>query len=224
MLDLLLAWKYSFWTIAFLIVALDSMVLLAPGEFAYSFGRDRRPRVRIAAMPFLLRARELMFAPAAFFARPYFVSSINAADAGKTQIAELRALAIRQRFIGTCSVLAIVLAFVAGPILTAEIDIGHALLAVLPLVYLNALFALVAFAVARNTWKISPQSLAFIAFEFIVCPFLVVNLNKRLAYRAAAVPNTFQLIGGDDGARSRILANLEYHDIPLAQMNPSQHG
>jgi hypothetical protein len=220
-LDPLLSWKYSFWAVAFLIVAFDSIVLLAPGEFAFSFGRDGRARLRIAAIPFLIRARELIILAVSFFARPYFISSVNASDIGEKQLAGLRILANRQRSIATFSVLTVALAFIAGPILTAQIDIGHALLAVLPFIYLNALVAVTVIAAARKAWRIAPKNVFYIAFELLVCPVLVVNLNKRLAYRAAAVPNTYQLIGADGHARTRILQNLEFHDLPAPQ---SEHG
>jgi hypothetical protein len=226
MLDWLANWQHSFWAIALLIVALDAIVLLPPGQFCFAFGRDDRPKVRVTTVPYLVRGQELMFAAVSFFARPYFISSASAADLGKAQLAELRNLAKRQRSIGLCSMLAAALAFVAGPLLTAEYDIGNALLMVLPLIYANAVVAIVVIALAQKAWRLSRQNVFYIAFELLVCPVLAVNLNKRLAYRAVAIPNTFQLVGSDDDAHNRILANLEYQNIPAPQGAQGQleHG
>jgi len=225
MLDLLPTWEHSFWAVALLIVAVDSMILLPPGEFCFAFGRDGRPRVRATTVPFLVRGRELMLAPVSFFARPYFVSSANAPDVGKAQLADLCALANSQRLIGLCSVTAAALAFVAGPLLTAQWDIGSALVIILPLIYANAAIAVTAIAVSRQAWRLSTASVFYTAFELLVCPVLAVNLNKRLAYRSVAVLNTFQLVG-DEAARSRIRANLEYQDFPLppAAQGQLEHG
>lgn len=222
MLDSLLDWPYSFWALAFLIAALDSIVLLAPGQFCFAFGRDGRPVVRTTMVPFLIRGRELMFAAVSYFTRPYFVSSVNSANAGKAQLAELRILAKSQRLIGLCSVLAAVLTFFVGPIATARLDIGNAILTVLPLIYANAAIAVVAITASRKAWRISGQNTFYIAFELLVCPVLAINLNKRLAYRAAAVPNTFQLIGDDERARECIRANLEYQDVAVPQVAQGQ--
>ncbi len=222
MLDTLIDWQYSFWALAFLIAALDSIVLLPPGQFCFAFGGDGRPRVRTTMVPFLIRGRELMFAALSYFARPYFISSVNSANAGKAQLAELRLLAKSQRLVGLCSVLAAGLTFLAGPIVTAQRDIGNAILAVLPLIYANAAIAVIAVVAARKVWRLSGSNVFYIAFELLVCPVLVMNLNKRLAYRAVATPNTFQLIGGDSHVRERILANLEYQDIPVRQLAQGQ--
>jgi hypothetical protein len=222
MLDTLLDWQYSFWALAFLIAALDSIVLLPPGQFCFGFGSDGRPTVRTTMVPFLIRGRELMFAAASYFARPYFISSVNSANAGEAQLAELRVVAKSQRMTGLCSAAAAMFAFVAGPVVTARFDIGSAILAVLPLIYLNAVVAVIAVAISRKAWRLSAQNIFYIAFELLVCPVLVVNLNKRLAYRAVAIPNTFQLIGSDGHARERILANLEYQAIPAPQAAQGQ--
>jgi len=152
-----------------------------------------------------------------YFARPYFMSSVNSTNAGKAQLAELRVLSKSQRLVGLCSAAGGALAFVAGPIITAQLDIGNAILAVLPLIYANAAIAMITVAASRKAWRLSAQNIFYIGFELLVCPVLVVNLNKRLAYRAVAIPNTFQLIGDDSHARERIRANLEYQDIPVPQ-------
>src|SRR5262249_30722144 len=75
MLETIASSSFGFWTIAALIVVLDSIVLLAPGEFVFAFDRRGKATVRAAASPYLVRNKDLSFATLVFFARPFFVSS-----------------------------------------------------------------------------------------------------------------------------------------------------
>jgi hypothetical protein len=111
----------------------------------------------------------------------------------------------------------------AGPALTALLDISSALLVVLPVLYANAIIALADVIAARHELKLSHKALLSLAFEFIVCPVLVTNLNKRLLDRSI-VPNTLQLVGGDQALQHRIKANLEFHELPVPQMRLDQNG
>ena len=76
---------------------------------------------------------------------------------------------------------------------------------------------------ARRELKLSRKALMSLAFEFIVCPVLVINLNKRLLDRSI-VPNTLQLVGDDQTLQHRIKANLELHELPVPQMRLDQNG
>jgi len=88
--------------------------------------------------------------------------------------------------------------------------IGLALLGVLPVLYLNAVVALLAVFVTRGDFNLSTAQFASLAFELIVCPALAANLNKRLIDRTRLMPSTLRLIGHDEGLLRRVNANLEY--------------
>jgi len=211
----------GFWTIAALIVVLDSIVLLAPGEFAFAFDRRGKAAVRAAASPYLVRNKDLSFA-LVFFARPFFVSSAAVPDVSEGEL-EALARASKHRSIYLYSVVAAFLLLAAGPGLTAFLGVPTALLIVLPALYANAIVALIDVVAARRQFKLAGKALWSLAFELIVCPVLVTNLNKRLLDRSV-VPNTFQLVGDDRALQSRIKANLEFHELPVPQMRLDQHG
>ena len=222
MLETIASSSFGFWTVAALIVVLDSIVLLAPGEFAFAFDRRGKATVRAAASPYLVRNKELSFATLIFFARPFFVSSATAPDVSEEELGALARQA-SHRSVYLYSAVTAFLLLGAGPTMTAFLGIPTALLIVLPALYANAIVALIDVTLARRQLKLSGKSLSSLAFELIVCPVLVINLNKRLLDRSV-VPNTFQLVGDDHALQSRIKANLEFHELPVPQMRLDQHG
>jgi hypothetical protein len=222
MLETIASSSFGFWSIAVLIVVIDSAVLLAPGEFVFGFDRHGKAVVRAAASPYLVRGKDLSFATLIYFARPFFVSSATAPDIAEEDLAALRR-ASQLRSVYLYSAVTAFLLLAAGPALTAFLGIPTALLIVLPVLYANALVALVDIVAARREFKLSSKALSALAFELIVCPVLVTNLNKRLVDRSV-VPNTFQLVGDDRALQDRIRANLEFHELPVPQTRLDQHG
>jgi hypothetical protein len=223
MLEAIASSSFAFWSIAALIVVIDSVVLLTPGEFVFGFDLHGKPTVRAAATPYLVRNKDLSFASLIFFARPFFVSSVTAREVSDDELAALGRQAAAHRSIYLYSVVTAFLLVVAGPALTALRDISSALLVVLPVLYANAIIALADVIAARRKLKLSRKALLSLAFEFIVCPVLVTNLNKRLLDRSI-VPNTLQLVGADQALQHRIKANLEFHELPVPQMRFDQNG
>ena len=223
MLEAIASSSFGFWSIAALIVVIDSVVLLTPGEFVFAFNRHGKPVVRAAATPYLVRNKDLSFATLIFFARPFFVSSVSVPDVTDDELAALARQARQHRSIYLYSAVTVFLLVAAGPALTALRDISSALLVVLPVLYANALVTLADVIAARRELKLSRKALLSLAFEFIVCPVLVTNLNKRLLDRSI-MPNTLQLVGGDQALRHRIKANLEFHDLPVPQIRLDQNG
>jgi hypothetical protein len=223
MLEAIASSSFAFWSIAALIVVIDSVVLLAPGEFVFGIDRHGKPAVRAAATPYLVRNKDLSFASLIFFARPFFVSSVAAREVSDDELALLGRQAAAHHSIYLYSVVTAFLLVVAGPALTALRDISSALLVVLPVLYANAIIALADVIAARRELKLSRKALLSLAFEFIVCPVLVTNLNKRLLDRSI-VPNTLQLVGADQALQHRIKANLEFHELPVPQMRLDQNG
>lgn len=209
---------FGFWAVAIVIVLLDSASLIAPGEFAFAFDRQGAARVRIPAAPFMVRQKDLMLASLSYFARPFFVSSIHSPDdRGDAGLAELRALSARCRPMCAYSYLAAAILVGVGPLASLFFGIGLTLLATLPVLYLNAMVALLAIFVSRSDFNLSTGQFASLAFELIVCPALAVNLNKRLIDRARLVPSTLRLIGRDERLLQRLNANLDYlHVAPVA--------
>jgi hypothetical protein len=222
MLETIASSSFTFWVVALVIIVIDSVVLLAPGEFAFVFDRRGRPAVRAPAAPYLVRNKDLSFA-LRFFARPFFVSSVNAPDASAAQLLELRRLAQRHRSINAYSAVTMGLLVVVGPALTVFVGISQALLMVLPVLYANAIVAVIDVAATRQSFDMPLRSFLFLAFEFIVCPALVANLNKRLIDRSV-VPNTFQLIGDDQALQARIRSNLEFLDLAVPRVRLDEHG
>jgi hypothetical protein len=223
MLEAVASSSFGFWSIAALIVVIDSVVLLAPGEFVFAFNRRGKPAVRAAATPYLVRNKDLTFAALVFFARPFFVSSATVREVPDDELAALARQASAHRSIYLYSAVTAFLLAGAGPAVTALLDISSALLIVLPVLYANAIIALADVIAARRELKLSRKALLSVAFEFIVCPVLVINLNKRLLDRSIML-NTLQLVGGDQALQHRIKANLEFHALPVPQMRLDQNG
>jgi hypothetical protein len=223
MLEAIASSSFAFWSIAALIVVIDSVVLLTPGEFVFAFNRHGKPVVRAAATPYLVRSKDLSFASLIFFARPFFVSSATVREVPDDELAALARQAAQHRSIYLYSAVTAFLLVAAGPALTSLLDISSALLVVLPVLYANAIIALADVIAARRELKLSHKALLSLAFEFIACPVLVISLNKRLLDRSI-VPNTLQLVGGDQALQHRIKANLEFHELPVPQMRLDQNG
>jgi hypothetical protein len=223
MLEAIASSSFGFWSIAALIVVIDSVVLLSPGEFVFAFNRRGGPVVRAAATPYLVRSKDLSFASLIFFARPFFVSSVTIREVPDDELVALARQASQHRSIYLYSAVTAFLLVAAGPALTTLLDISSALLVVLPVLYANAIIALADVIAARRELRLSRKALLSLAFEFIVCPVLVINLNKRLLDRSI-VPNTLQLVGGDQVLQHRIKANLEFHELPVPQVRLDQNG
>src|SRR5262245_46212523 len=223
MLETVASSSYGFWVVALLIVILDSILLLAPGEFAFAFDRRGRPAVRAAATPFLVRQRELSFAALSFFARSFFMSSVRTGNVSEAQLLDMRRQAGRHRSIYAYSVVATALLIVVGPALSVLFGIGGALLMVLPVLYANAIAAVIDVGLTRKSLNIPLSGFLYLAFEFIVCPALVVNLNKRLLDRSV-LPNTLQLVGDDKALLARISSHLEYLDPTAPRMRLDENG
>jgi hypothetical protein len=215
MLETIASSWFGFWAIAIVIVLLDSATLIAPGDFAFAFDRQGKPRLRLPAAPFLVRQKDLMLASLAYFAQPFFISSIHVADDSRDAgLVELRALAGRCRAMCAYSYLAAAMLVVVGPVASLYFGIVLTLLAALPVLYLNAVVALLAIFMTRGDFNLSNRQFAALAFELIVCPVLVVNLNKRLIDRARLVTSTLHLIDRDQTLLRRLNANLEYLHVP----------
>jgi len=223
MLEAVASSSFGFWSVAALIVVIDSVVLLTPGEFVFAFNWHGKPVVRAAATPYLVRSKDLSFATLIFFARPFFVSSTTVPEVRDDELSALARQAWQHRSIYLYSFVAAFLLVAVGPALTALRDISSALLVVLPVLYANAIIALSDVIASRQELKLSRKALLSLAFEFVVCPVLVINLNKRLLDRSI-VPNTLQLVGGDQALQQRIKANLEFHELPIPQMRLDQNG
>ncbi len=99
MLEAIASSSFAFWSIAALIVVIDSVVLLTPGEFVFAFNRHGKPVVRAAATPYLVRNKDLSFAALVFFARPFFVSSATVPQVRDDELAALARQASQHRSI-----------------------------------------------------------------------------------------------------------------------------
>src|SRR5215467_5269042 len=161
MLETIAGSSFGFWIIALLIVVLDAVVLLAPGEFAFVFDRRGQPKVRITGSPYLIRNQELLLA-LRFFGRLFFISSANAPELGEPQLLRMRDIGLRQRSINAYAVVALALVIGIGPALSVAVGISAALLTVLPILYTNAIVAVIDVAATRKCFNVPARSLLFL--------------------------------------------------------------
>jgi len=151
------------------------------------------------------------------------VSSMRTGDVSESRLVEMRRRAWQHRSIYAYSVVTIALLTVVGPALSVLFGIGGALLMVLPILYANAIAAVIDVGLARKSLNMPLSGFLYLAFEFIVCPALVVNLNKRLLDRSL-MPNTLQLVGDDKALLARISSHLEYLDPTAPRMRLDENG
>jgi hypothetical protein len=204
----------TFWFAAWAVTLIDSALLLAPGEFVVSFHRDGKLELRIPRTPFVVRNRELIITPVSFFARPFFIGSINdPRHAGAARFESLRQVAAQSRWLGVHCYVAFA-ALAAGPILTSQLGLALALLCVVPVLYLNALSAIILIVVNRRQLEGLAKSIPVTCFVLAVYPILAVNLYKHIIDRHRVVVDVRQLIEADAALRQRLRTNLENFDRP----------
>jgi hypothetical protein len=206
--------RLGFWAVALLIVVIDSIVLLKPGEFAFHLVQGR-PQLRIPRVPFVVRNREALSTLFSYFARAFFVSSLTT-TARHDEDAWKRLTAIDALFqpFSLHAGLSLGLIVLAGPALSWWLGIGLALLTVLPLLYVNALAALAFAVLHRAALGLSPKALGMLALELLLCPVLVANLPKHVIDRTRVVPNTRALAGDDAALEAAITETLENFRMP----------
>jgi hypothetical protein len=203
--------SFALWLVALAIVLIDSILLLAPGEFAFCFRRDGRPDLRIPRTPFVMRNRDLVVTSVSFFARPFFVASVNLPQgANGVRLEDLRDIARRSRWLSVYCCVACV-AIVAGPVLTAYFGIGLALLCTAPVLYLNALCAAIFLVANRKSLAGALRSVPLVCFELAVCPILAVNLYKHVIDRDR-IFDAREMIEADEQLEQRLQTNLENFD------------
>jgi hypothetical protein len=206
--------RLGFWAVALLIVVIDSIVLLKPGEFAFHLVQGR-PKLRIPRVPFVVRNREALSTLFSYFARAFFVSSLTS-PARHDENAWMRLTAIDALFqpFSLHAGLSLGLIALAGPALSWWLGIGLGLLTVLPLLYANALAALGFVVLHRAALGLSPTALGMLALELLLCPVLVANLPKHVIDRTRIVPNSRELTGDDAVSQAAITQNLENSRMP----------
>jgi hypothetical protein len=193
MLEAIASSSFGFWSIAALIVVIDSVVLLSPGEFVFAFNRRGGPVVRAAATPYLVRSKDLSFASLIFFARPFFVSSVTIREVPDDELVALARQASQHRSIYLYSAVTAFLLVAAGPALTTLLDISSALLVVLPVLYANAIIALADVIAARRELRLSRKALLSLRIHCLSG----ARTNLKSACSTAASCPIHSLIDGD---------------------------
>jgi hypothetical protein len=202
----------TFWFAAWAVTLIDSILLLAPGEFVCFFRRDGNLELRIPRTPFVVRNRDLIVAPLSFFARPFFIGSINRPlAAGALRVEDLRRVAARSRWLGVHCYVAFA-AVAAGPILTSHFGLSLALLCVVPALYLNALSAIILIVANRAHFDGIARSIPMTCFVLAIYPILAVNLYKHIIDRTRVVVDVRKIIEVDEDLRQRLRTNLESFD------------
>jgi len=177
----------GFWTIAVLIVLADSVVLLDPGDFTFRFARATRVRLRAAPYPFLLLGREPVITLFAYPGLPFLICSMQSPTQSKGSLRRLllqyRRIFARDWPLSLLVWLGLTLTVVVGPMLSLQYGAGSSISMIWPAMYALAGPILGILWWDRDELGMRRAELAGIAFEFLVCPFLLVNTWKKIAVR-----------------------------------------
>jgi len=204
--------RLGFWVVAVLIIIGDGALLLRPGEYLFSFKSDGKPSIRVPATPFIMRNRELILSSVLYFAVPFFLCTLDMNVEKTKKLRHLHRMHRCCRSIAVFPVSTFVVTTIIGPSVALIYGNPIALTALLPVLYLNAIFALIFVYSKRHAFKIPPRYFVRLCFEFILCPALVTNLNKRITIRPILFVNASPLIHLDTTLQSRVQNNLDLFD------------
>jgi hypothetical protein len=175
----------GFWITALLIVVVDSALLLDPGRLTFAIRRRLNVEVRVIEYPLLLRGKEPVVTLFAYPFAPFFISSIEVPSQDRSTVKRL--LLRNKRLAGHCGHLS-VLAFISllmvcvvGPLISLQYGIERALVTTLPMLYLTALGGVMIVYANRSLYGLGRSELVHVSVELLFCPYLLVNILKKIA-------------------------------------------
>jgi len=205
----------GFWIVAFLLSLIDSVVLLREGEFTFRITRGVKVRIRTVAVRFLMRGREPVVALLSYPAAPFVICSAEASPYGVSGLRRAlfahKTFERRFRALTAAAMFCLILTCAVGPALSLQYGISRSLLMVWPLMYAAAFGILGAVTWRRRALDLTTTELLTIGLEFLFCPFLAVNIWKKLAARRRWPFNAEELadhFSEDRSAAARVRADL----------------
>jgi hypothetical protein len=187
MLDDLVHWPLAFWFIALAIALADSTVLLRADQFTFHFGGALRVKVRAVRCPFLLLNKEPLVTLANYPAGLFFFCSVSRPPAPRPALKA--GLIARKRLCRDCrpfswlALAGMLAVFLIGPVLSVLGSLEAAILTVWSTVYALATVAIVRLYRRRDDLHLRQTDIAAIGAELLFCPFLIVNILKKIAVR-----------------------------------------
>jgi hypothetical protein len=199
MLDLLTDSRFGIWIVAAAIILIDSALLLAPGKFAYRVRTTKRVSASVAVPShiFALRNKNLLLSVLAFPCTIFHVSDISAPIQTPAQLHRTMARVQRlQRNYASLSLSsALVLALVAaGPLIAILHSQALAFLSVAVVLYPTSIVIGYIIYSRRHLFRLGRLEAFLLAFEFALCPILIVNVGKKLANHQSPNVNTRQMV------------------------------
>jgi hypothetical protein len=187
MFDFVAHTPLGFWIVASLIIIADSLLFLSPGRVAFVIEKRLNVRLRIVERPFLLRGKMPVITLFTFPLSPFFISSLHATLEGKRKIQQAllkrKKLAKASCRLSYFSFISLLFVIIIGPLVSLQYGIERALLVILPMEYLIALFGAIILHVNRRIYALSGRDIAHISVELAVCPILMVNIIKKISVR-----------------------------------------
>jgi hypothetical protein len=222
-LDQLADSRFAFWVIALLIVAIDSLVFLKPGEFAYRIERGTRVRIRVSPFPYLMRGREPIVTLLTYPVTPFFLCFVSARSRTRSEVRlvliEAKRLARSCAPLSILAMLSLVMFTVFGPVLSFRSNTGHAIVIVYSMSYLISASAIFYLWLEREAFQLLRWQLLKICMELVFCPFLMANIVKKVSWQ-----NIEQLSAGDltenfssdpEITMNLMRSNMEENSVPL---------
>jgi hypothetical protein len=175
---------YAIWGVALLLYAYDAARVLGPREMLLVEAARGRLEPALGDNPFTSRPRALAFAPLHFPHRGVFVATWGRpwSDPGalaatlepltqlRTSLGPVRALAV----------LAGLLLFVVGPLLTLTLGPDAAVLLTAVGLYPTVVAAIVALWWRRPRLRLAPARSVWLSLEVLVCPAFLPNLVRKV--------------------------------------------
>jgi hypothetical protein len=218
--DFLAHSPFGFWIIASLVIVADSTLLLVPEQFTFTFGNRLNVRLRIVERPYLLRHKEPIITLFTHPIVPFFISSMNQPSqsrrATKRILLRQKRAASNSMHLANLALLSLLLVCIVGPIVSLQYGIEHALVMIVPPLYVSALLGAGIIWVKRSIFGFDTRDVAHLCFELTVCPILMVNIFRKIAVRQT-YPCTTDLITHFSEDQAEAIRRLNQHVESTAQ-------
>jgi len=202
----------AFWLLVLLITAIDSLAILQPGQFTFRFRHGLKVKLRASAHPYLMLGREPIITLISYFATPFFVCSTSAPK--KSRLQAKRALLTAKRLtrncvpFSICAIFSFLLFVFLGPILALQWGNGRAIITIWSTSYVYAAVALTYLLMFRERFCVTRQRILMIALELVFCPFLMVNVVKKITWQQTEQLNVYDLIQSFEVDRDQVEADV----------------
>jgi hypothetical protein len=170
---------FGIWIVALGIIVLDSISLIEPGAFTFSFDRDGGMRFAMNRLDYQLRGKQPVLTIVKHPFSPFFRGMRGDAPDGnrlRSEMAEASAASLPVQIIAA---VAFFLTAITGPAVSWFVNLGTAIMLVWALLYGLAIVGVAVLTARRAALNLDGGRLALVAVELAVCPFLAANLVKK---------------------------------------------